>query len=575
MTFEKRQTVAVIDDARVNLQVIQGRRTRSSRKKRAAAAAFVVALCIVADPRHLSAQSRLDLGGFIEVGSETERYMRVLQISGVIPFTPWSIQPFTPTQARKFRANRAHPWSARFDTTDGVSIAPGAHLLRARGRVVANSAYPYQDVGGPAWAGRGFTGGLQGGIGGAWGLITGQLAPLAFIAQNASFTLAPNGRLGDTVFADARFPANIDAPQRFGTGAYKRFVPGTSFLAVDEGHVFIGTLSAPQQWGPARDYPLVLGPNAGGFPAIYAGTSRPVNLWLIDVHARVVYGDLGQSALSAPVAGERRRLGSGAVGVIGIRGAPGLEIGGARFIHQPWPSDGLSFAQLKHPLIAGTNFGGNTPNSLEENQVASIFARWAFPSARFEVYGEMYREDYPGKFHRAASIVEKPDDLASFTIGLQRVLALSNSTARVIRAELVNGETSHQERGARGFDEPLPPYIHTGVTQGHTVDGLILGSPEAYGGAAWRVGYDEYSVNGRMSLSLERSLRFDWLPTEPTTGAMPHPDVIYALRADLVRFSGKNDFTVTLIPALDLNRNLVPGNNVFNLTAAVTLRGLP
>jgi hypothetical protein len=403
-------------------------------------------------------------------------------------------------------------------------------------------------------------------------MISAQVAPLAFIAQNASFELANNGSTDERQFGDARYPLYVDAPQRFGTGTYNRVLPGSSFLTVDSRFVMASITSAAQQWGPARDYPLVLGPNAGGFPSLYVGTSRPVDLWLLKVHARAVYGQLTQSAFTTEVDGQSRRFASGLVGVFVPRGVPGLEVGGARFIHRPWPQDGLTWASFRRPLTAGLNLGGAYVNPVNENQMASIFARWAFPSAGVEVYGEMYREDYPGRFHYAPSLIEKPDDLAAFTIGLQRVFSIGGKGARVVRAELVNAETSHQERGTRGFVGPIPPYIHIGVIQGHTLSGLFLGSPEAYGGAAWRLGLDQYSPEGRRSVTLERSLRFDWLPTRADTTQV-HPDVVYAARLEMLRFHGRSDYSVTLIPAVDLNRNLVAGRDVFNLTAVVTMRG--
>jgi hypothetical protein len=537
-----------------------------------AIARLTLSLGLFLVPAAADAQARLDLEGFIEVGGEAERYLRVLQIAGLVPLTPWSIQPFTPTQASAFRAANPHPWSAKLNPATGVGLAPGVELLRPKSRAIGNSSFPFQVGPGPTWAGRGLTAEIQAGVAGSWGMISAQAAPLAFIAQNSAFELARNGESDGQQYGDARYPLDIDAPQRFGARAYDRLVPGTSFLTIDTRVLVASLSSAPQQWGPARDYPLVLGPNAGGFPSLYIGTSRPFDLWLFKVHARAVYGELTQSAFALEVDGQRRRFASGLVAVITPRGIPGLELGGARFIHQPWPSDGLTLSSFRRPISAGLNLGGASVNAANENQVASVFARWAFPSAGVEVYGEMYREDYPGRFHYAPSLIEKPDDLASFTLGLQRVFSIGTQRARVVRAELVNGETSHQERGTRGFVNPLPPYLHSGVTQGHTLNGLFLGSPEAYGGAAWRIGLDEYTPAGRKSVSLERSLRFDWLPTRTDTTQV-RPDIVYAIRGELLRFRGRNEIAFTLIPAVDLNRNLVARRDVFNLTAAVTLRG--
>lgn len=515
--------------------------------------------------------TRLDLAGFIEVGGEAERYLRVLQIAGMTPLTQWSVRPFSPAEQRLLHPTKPNPWAARFSSDSTTS---GGRPLRPKARIIGNSSFPFQDGGGPTWAGRGLTGEIQAGYFAWWRRITLQVAPVAFAAQNASFPLAPNGTTGDTIFADARFPLLIDAPQRFGSGAYGRIRPGESLLSFDLAPVVLGAMSAAQAWGPAREYPLVLGPNAGGFPSVYFGSSEPVNLWLFKLHARAVYGELDQSSLAPAVARERKRLGTGLVVTLLPRGAAGLEIGGARFIHRPWSSDVVSFSTVQLPLSGGFNLFGVATNAVEENQVASIFARWALPAARAEFYGEMYREDYPGHFHEALSLVEKPDDLASFTIGFQRVLTSNDRTVRVVRGEVVNGQTSHQERDTRGFTRPIPPYVHGGLLQGHTLNGLILGSPEAYGGAGWRLGVDEYTSSGRRTIALERTLRLDWLPTLTTTTDI-HPDVLYALRAELLRFDGERDYGFTLIPSIDFNRNLVAHHDVWNLTAAVTVRGWP
>jgi hypothetical protein len=542
---------------------------------RVQAALAAMLFCVSTPELGAQAYARLDLGGFIEAGGEADRYLRVLQIAGMVPLTPWSIQPFAPTQAKVLRATAPHPWRSRFDAANGAAnVSDGGHVLRPQARVIGNSAYPFQVGGGPTWEGRGLTGDVQLGVSGTWSVFYAQLAPLAFATQNLSFPLAPNGQTGSAQFADPRFPVNIDAPQRFGATRYAQLDLGSSSLFIDGAGVVAGATSAPQRWGPARDYPLVLSPNPGGFPTAFVGTSTPVNLWLFRLHTRLEYSRLGQSSFSPLDTGETKRLGSGIVAVIEPRGAPGLEIGGARFIHDPWPDSGLTLSVLRRPLSSGLNVSGIVDNIAAENQVASVFVRWALPAAKAEFYGEMYREDYPGHFHSALSLVEKPDDLSAFTLGFQRVFLTSAQCFRVLRGEIVNSQVSHQERETRRFTTPIPPYIHSVETQGHTVDGLILGSPEAYGGAAWRLGLDEYTPEGRRSISLERSLRFDWLPTE-VDSSLVHPDVIFAVRAEMLRFHGNSDWSVTLIPAIDLNRNLMAGRDVFNLTAAITLRGWP
>jgi hypothetical protein len=529
-----------------------------------------VALLAPAAAANAQRYARLDLAGpFIDVGGDAERYARVLQIAGFTGLTSWSIQPFSPSQVRSLRPTQAHPWSSRF-ALDATPRA--AQALRPSARAVGNTTFPFQVSGGPTWAGRGVTAEIQAGTSGSWRAIEYQIAPLAYATQNAAFPLAPNGLAGRGRFEDARFPGTIDSPQRFGDAPLARLEPGTSSLVLDSRGVVAGLTSAPQQWGPEIQYPLVLGPNAGGFPAVYFGTSKPLDLWLFRGHARLVYGQLTQSSWSPVESGDTRRLGAGLVAVAQPRGTPGLELGVSRFLHRPW-SD-LSFSALERPFSGVVSNSGLAVNRQNENQVASAFGRWALPRAKSEFFGEIYREDYPGGFRKGTgSLVEMPDDYVSFSLGFQHLITADSSHIRSLRAEIVNGESSHQERLERGFVIPLPPYVHSTELQGHTYNGLILGSPEAYGGSGWTFALDDYTPRGRRSLAFQRSLRLDWLSSDTSTVRPVHPDVMYSIRAEMVRFTGANQIAMTLIPTVDLNRNLVGHHDVANLTAAVTLRG--
>jgi hypothetical protein len=531
-----------------------------------------VSLACSAGVHALGAQvyGRLDLGWGIEVGGESERYARLMQLAGLTPLEPFSLQPFTPSQVKAMRPRTsAHPWTARFQGVDtsatlGLVLAPQA-------RVIGNTTYAAQVSGGPTWAGRGLTADGQAGVAGEWNFVYGEFAPIAFVAQNAAFPLAPTVfTTGPLVFGDPKFSQLIDAPQRFGSGVYSRLDAGTSSLALDRFGAYLALSSAPQRWGPQRDFPLVLGPNAGGFPALMVGTSEPVNLYLLRLHLRAVYGMLTQSHWAPPDSLGDKRAASGLVVVMQPRGLNGLELGASRFIHRRWRINSVTFTR---PFSGIINREDDNLNEDLENQVASLFARWAIPKARSEFYGEFYKEDYPGVFrHGAGSLVEAPDDLASFALGFQHMVRADSSGFRVLRAEVVNGESNHQERLERGFIYPQPPYIHGVIRQGHTLNGLILGSPEAYGGSGWRLGIDDVNQRGRLSFSLERMLRLDFVHAMSINGQV-EPDVSYGLRGEWYRFTKQGAVGLTLIPAIDLNRNLEKHNDVFNLTAAFSWRG--
>lgn len=520
-------------------------------------------------PARAQVASRLGLGGAIEVGGEAERYLRVLQLSDSGPATPWTILPFSLSGETARMPAGAHPWRDRFQSDTAAS---GIRWLRPTAQATVNTTFPVQGAVGPVWAGRGGTISVQGGLAAHWRRVRLQLAPVAFLAQNAAFPLAPNGATGQLRFADARFPGNIDYPQRFGESAYGRVDAGTSALTVDGGALTAGVSSAPQRWGPAREYPLLLGPGAGGFPHAFVGTARPVDLWFARMQMRFIVGRLAQSSYSPVRAGTGTRFASATIFGFTPRGIDGLELGAARFFETTAP---FSLSRALRPfdpraLVGAVGDPLNNVNVADENQMASAFLRWAFPGAGVEVYGEWYREDFPGDFRK---FVIKPDDLSSFTVGFQRVFVVAPNRRRLFRFEIVNGELSHQERAQRGFDAPLPPYTHTEVVQGHTYHGLLLGSPEAYGGAGWRVAVDDYTPRGRVTIGLEQALRGDWLPVPRDTTELVHPDVIYAVRGELLRFAGGRDYTLVVLPAINLNRNLVSRSDRLNLNVSVRVAG--
>jgi hypothetical protein len=525
-------------------------------------AAFAMARIGLPAVLHAQSPSRLDLGGVAEVG-EAERYLRLLQLTDNAALVAWTSQPLSPARATANNILGAHPWSSRFSPSDSSARW---RWLRPSARLVLNSAYPVEDAIGPVWAGKGVTGALQWGVMTSWRAFTLQFAPVAFLSQNAAFPLAPNGNTGIGQFRDARFPFAIDLPQRFGDGRYSRLDAGTSTLSVDLPFVSVGVTTAPQRWGPSLEYPLLLGPTAGGFPSYYVSTAHPVDVRIARIQARLIGGLLTQSAFSPAKVGESRRTVTGAAVSVMPSGLDGLELGVARMFETLVP---LTLNSAITPVTVRKTAGADrTDNSPGENQTASAFFRWAFPAASVEFYGEWFRDDYSGSLRRFTLI---PDDLSAFTLGFQRVLARSGTLRRVVRFEMTNGELSHQARLNRPpATAPLPVYLHSEVVQGHTLNGLLLGSTEAYGGEGLRLALDSYDERGRRTIAFERALRGDWLPTLPPT---MHPDVTYALRWEMLRFVGARDMGIAVVPTIDLNRNLEAGANRFNLHVVLSERG--
>ena len=527
---------------------------------------LIAALWVV---RALPAQGAagLDLGGGLVANGEAERYLRVLQLIGVVPQHPVAIRPWTRQELRGLTPTADHPWAARFETADSAPRRARFTLLRPGARLTWNGGRPAND--GAVWFGRGATVDVSGGVRFTMGALDVQLAPMAFWAQNEGFALAPNGLTGSGALRDARFPYNIDAPQRFGTGAYARFDAGNSRISIDTRAVTFGFSTAPVAWGPARDEPLTLGPNAGGFPHFYAGSGEPWPVGIGRLHVKLLAGQLDQSRWSPMTSGDPRRLLSGFVATFEPRGVRGLEVGVVRTEDLTWRPGIVSWRNVLRPLTGVLSDPSNHENIAGEDGYASAFFRWAVARAGLEVYGEYGREDFAAN---TRALVLKPDDLGNLLLGVQRATR-ADGAVRVLRVELVNAELSANERGQRGFDYPIPPYTHSEVLQGQTVNGLILGSATAYGGAGWRVASDVYSASGRRTVVFERRLLMDWLPVAADPAGRA-PEVRYAAGVDCLRFAGpRGEIGVSAELSYTLNVNTVRGHDGVGVQTSVRWRG--
>lgn len=446
---------------------------------------------------------------------EDETYLRYLQLVGAIPRYPWSLRGFSGDEAQRLAARvGSHPWSRSPSFT---SIRRRAGLLPLSAELRGNSAFPYGSNDGPVWAGRGLTASVSAGFAVATGPISLVLAPVAFIAQNVAFDLADNGQTENTRFGDGQFLSGVDRPQRFGDKPYGRIDAGNSTLRVDIGPFTTGLSTANMAWGPLELYPYVPGTNAPGFLHGFAGTSRPVNILLGSLHGRVIWGRLEQSDYStvdgeptyvSPVSPGTRRFASGLSLIFEPRGAPGLELGVARFFHSPWPRSGIPPSYFTKPFenvlknrLRGAP-GFSDPGTSADNQLISGFARWVFPSAGFEMYGEYGREDHSWD---KRDFVQEPDHSRSYGLGFRKTLLLTPERVDGLTIELINFQLPHLARTGRGEGSV---YIHGVMRQGHTNRGQLLGADVGVGAAAGStIRWDRYRPRGHTAFSLRRTVR--------------------------------------------------------------------
>lgn len=501
----------------------------------------------------VSAQRQNPAAFPVFAGSETERYLRALQLVGKAEPTQWTVRPFGPREL----SGKARQDSTAHSQVRRRRLGPVATLTE-------NSGVPYGFNDGPVWAGKGLTAAVIGGVSGSWRGLSAVLSPVAFLSENRSFPLAPT--TANSKYADWYLPGTIDKPQRFGPRSYGRLDFGETQLRVDTHGLTAGVSASAEVWGPASEHPIVLGNNAGGIPRVFAGTARPVHIGFLAFHGRVIWGRLDESAFGPDTGVSRKHFVTGGVGTAAVDGVPGLEIGAARFFHVDWPQQGLRHAPwgrvfqafLRGPLRPDEDPVAFAQNP--DNQVASVFLRWAPPAAGFEAYFEFGRED---RNSEREDLIQEPDHDSAYLLGFQRAWSPAPDRVTVIRAEVLNSRVTFLQQSR----VQTPWYVHGGNTaHGHTQRGQVLGSVGAHGGGAVAIALDRYSSAGRTTYRLDRlvqaiPLSRDGFPDSRSA------DVMLALGVERSRFTSRGEVIMGAALVKEYQRYF--GNDAFNLNLSM------
>jgi hypothetical protein len=510
-------------------------------------------------------------------GSEAEAYLRLLSLvptrgapamAGARAWSPIDI-------ARIVARAPESPWGTRY-ATPPMGRQPRFAVLRPAARMVWNSGIPFGYDDGPVWAGKGLTSVAAVGAAGALGPLSFRLEPLVFRAENNGFPLADNGLGGDARFGYIR-PVGVDRPRRFGPGAYQRADLGNSEVRLSVLGLAAGVTTASEAWGPASIHPLILGANGGGFPRVFVGTDRALDLRVGRLVGRVVAGRLSQSAYSETPDSLATRLGSGIV-VSFAPGGPftGLEVGGTRFFHRPWAGTGAGWngslgRALRLPfeglLFKRGQFDVDSPESpayVIENQLGSVFARWAFPQG-FEVYGEYGRDDAAVD---SRDLLAQPEHDVAWMLGAQHLVRHAPQRWSVWRIEAVNGLMGPITRV-----RPQVPFgTHGTLRQGHSHRGQMLGTPFTLGGGGVTFVLDRYAPGGSTRWTFDRMIVAGPRSGESLEGAATPRgwDVQHALRYRRTRFRGGVDLSLEGGIVVEQNRDF--RSNTASIVASVDVR---
>lgn len=351
-----------------------------------------------------------------------------------------------------------------------------------------NSAYPRDRNNGVLWAGVGANTQLQGGAEAHWRWLHGALIPRVAHQPNS-----------DHASTDLYTAGRIDLPKRFGTGSFTVYDPGQSFVGAVVGPVE-ARFSSENLWlGPAQLTPILLSNTAGGFPHLRVGTARPVDIWIGNLEAHVLWGSLSESDYFDLNPENNSHLFTGSILVLEPRFLRGLHVGAARVYHDPARARGHDLG-FYLGLLAESPFWASGGNR-EGNGIGALFARWVLPESDFEVYVEWARDDTP---FNVQDLIREPDWTQVYLFGFQKVFL---SDERLVRfyGEVVHLGESTPVRSGKGH---ATFYTHGVVPQGHTHRGQLLGAAIGLGSDARSLGVDVFDGSSRSGIWIEH-VRYD------------------------------------------------------------------
>jgi hypothetical protein len=429
-------------------------------------------------------------------GSPTEDLLRLAELTGAASVEPGVIRRAA-TRGRVLCADGpALPWTLAPAPEGDRWVAP----IPLRLTTVFNTRYPSGGNDGLLWAGRGASSLVSGGVAFRHGVLSGVLRPEAAWMQNDWFQIRPNGTSGDLEFGTPYYDTAIDLPQRYGAGPFSAAGLGDSVLRLDWKGVALGLSNERMWWGPGLYNALVLSNNAPGFPHAFLGTSHPVDVWIGDVEATAVWGRLARTRYYA---GGADPLFIGLAIDYTPRWVPGLTVGLGRTFLQPWSGrealDYVPFLQSfwKKDLDAWYGDAGDDP---EDNQLASVWWRWVFPSAGLELYGEWGREDHDWSVYR---FIEDFDHTKAYLLGLQKVFPLRAERFLRLNVEVADLQDPRPLDSQRG----MPTWYTHGADLGYTHRGQVLGAAIGPGADSQRIAIDVFGPEGRIGGFFERVRR--------------------------------------------------------------------
>lgn len=345
-----------------------------------------------------------------------------------------------------------------------------------------NTHHPYGWNDGAMIPARGYQTMISAGFYAKAGLLSVQFKPEVVWAENRAFETFPTNHY-DVVWANYYYFLNrIDNPERFGTKAYSKLLPGQSSIRLNYKALSLGLSTENLWWGPGMRNSLLMSNNAPGFAHITFNTSRPIKSGIGSFEFQVIAGRLNASGILPP---ETNRVYNGsalytakpldwryinaAVVTWQPKWTPGLFLGASRTYYVYRGAMGKTISDYIPVFATIFKAGAGKDDEKQRDQLASLFLRWVMPKENAELYVEYGRNDFSLNLR---DLSMSPEHSRAYIVGFRKLLELKNKAYLQIASEITQTESSATAR----FRQQEGWYRHYQVRDGYTNKGQVLGA---------------------------------------------------------------------------------------------------
>lgn len=357
-----------------------------------------------------------------------------------------------------------------------------------------NTTTPYGQNDGALWQGVGYnTSFTAGATVKAFGLEL-TFKPQITFSQNKDFEHLPGVYGSEYSYF---WSGSIDLVQRYGNEPYWQFDFGDTEVRYNFYTFTLGFGTQSPWLGPAQLNPMLGSNNAGTYPKFDFGFKKTsiiipgIDWYAGDFETRIWVGQLQESDYFDLNEDNNKNMISGFNLSYEPSFVPGLTLGATKICIANWT--GKSWKYL-NPFYNDNDWqSGNG-----EDQKASVYVDWMFPSVGFESYFEYGFDDY------TSDMFTNPFHTAVYTVGINQIIPVS--PVKDVYSKL-NIECSFFEI-SQDFQlewRYMGYYAHGSISQGYTNKGQIIGAGSGYFGNSQYISYTFYYPKGKTSLYVHRN----------------------------------------------------------------------